>query len=94
MINNLLKDVYKPSAYKSVYTVQNKCVRLVDAKLGVITANGIVIKVLSKYQQERSDEHNRGTCEIIDALVNPLHIRNITDNDNGRLQRLLANQLL
>ena len=86
--------MYKPSAYKSLYTVQNKRVRLVDAKLGVITANGIVIKVLSKYQQERSDEHNRDTCGIIDALVNPLHIRNITDNDNGRLQRLLANQLL
>lgn len=70
----------------------NKYVKNMDAEalVGLKTSNGITITKVSKHQQERADIRNLNLDGIKDALLNPLHISDVSEKKNGKSQRFIG----
>lgn len=64
----------------------NKYVRNTEADslVGMMADNGIKISGLSKHQQERADMRKLNVDGIEDALVNPLFVRDVVIDSDGR----------
>lgn len=64
----------------------NKYVRNTDTDslVGLKTSNGIKITKTSRHQQERADQRDLDINGIRDALLNPLHIKEVKIDSKGR----------
>jgi hypothetical protein len=53
-------------------------------ELKVTTANGIKVHTLSGHAGDRAAERKISAKEIVDAVTNPLHIKGVTYNEDGK----------
>ena len=70
----------------------NKYIRnyAADDLLGLKTPNGITIRSLSRHQQERADERAVKVSDMKDAVLNPLHICDVKEDESGKSQRFIG----